>query len=209
MNIENTKAIINSINNDVTLVGVTKNQTIEDVTSLYNLGVTNLGENKLQELVKKKQLFPDANWHFIGRIQSNKIKDIVKHSCLIHSVSELRYLEKINLEAGKLDIIQDILIQLNVAGEDSKKGMPMSDFEYIMNSQDQFPNVVVRGLMVMGDHVDDDSVIKNTFDTSKVLFDRYATDTFNTLSMGMSGDYQLAIECGSTMVRIGTLLFKD
>lgn len=208
MNIENTKSIINSINNNVTLVAVTKNQSIEDVNSLYNLGITDFGENKLQELVKKKQLFPNASWHFIGRIQSNKIKDIVKHSYLIHSVSELRYLEKINLEASKLDIIQDILIQLNVAGEESKKGMPLAEFEYVMSNQDTFSNVVVRGLMVMGDHVDDDNIIRSTFNTSKALFDKYETNTFNTLSMGMSGDYLLAIECGSTMVRIGTLLFK-
>ncbi len=210
MNIKTTETIINNIPSNVTLVSVTKNQTIEDVTSLYNLGCNNFGENKLQELVKKKELFPEASWHFIGRIQSNKLRDIVKHSVLIHSVSELRYLEKINLEASKIDKIQDVLLQVNIAGEESKKGISNEQFEYIIANQDLFSNVRVRGLMVMGDHVEDETQIKATFDTAKVLFDTVHTTNpdFDILSMGMSGDYKLAIECGSTMVRIGTLLFK-
>ncbi len=211
MNINNTRNIIESIPSNVQLIAVTKNQTIEDVTALHNLGVTDFGENRLQELVKKKALFPEINWHFIGRIQSNKLKDVVKHAVLIHSVSELRYLEKINIEAGKINKVQDILLQVNIAGEETKKGISNDEFNYILENQDSFTNVRICGLMVMGDHVDDQTTIANTFKQAKDLFDTIHSKHagFKILSMGMSSDYQLAIDYGSNMVRIGTLLFKD
>lgn len=211
MNINNTSNIIESIPQGVKLIAVTKNQTIEDVTALHQLGINNFGENRLQELVKKKAIFPDVNWHFIGRIQSNKLKDVVKHAVLIHSVSELRYLEKINTEAAKINKVQDVLLQLNIAGEETKKGISKEQFDYIINNQSAFTNVRVRGIMVMGDHVDDVNAITTTFTQAKQLFDTIndSHPNFDILSMGMSSDYQLAIKCGSTMVRIGTLLFKD
>lgn len=211
MNIENTKKIIEEIEPGVTLVAVTKNQLIDEVAKLYEIGVNNFGENKLQELIKKKEVFPDANWHFIGRIQRNKLRAIVKNSTLIHSVSELRYLQIINEEAAKIGKIQEVLLQLNLAGEDTKKGISQEHFDYIINNQSSYPNVLIRGLMVMGDHVDDQAIIAKTFNQANDLFIKLsvANPNFNILSMGMSSDYNIAISCGSNMVRIGTLLFKD
>lgn len=211
MNINNTKTIINSIPNDVKLVAVTKNQSLEDVQVLVNLGINDFGENKLQELVKKKLIFPDCNWHFIGRIQSNKIKDIVKHSCLIHSVSELRYLERINHEASKINKVQDILLQLNLAMEDSKKGLPIEQLEFIVNNLESFENVRICGLMVMGNHTDNMTIINQTFNEAHQVFTDLKTHSsdITTLSMGMSNDYTLAISAGSNLVRIGSALFAD
>lgn len=210
MNIENTKHIIENIPSNVTLVAVTKNQSIDDIKTLVDLGVDNFAENKLQELVKKKLVFPDVKWHFIGRIQTNKIKDIVKHSVLIHSVSELRYLQKIDIEASKLNIIQDVLLQVNIANEDTKKGISSEEFDYIIKNQDTFKHVRIRGLMTIGDHVTDNEVIETTFKSAWQTFNQISKGNkyFNILSMGMSSDYKSAIACGSTMVRIGTLLFK-
>lgn len=211
MNIQKTNNIINAIPNNVKLIAVTKNQSIDDVRLLVDLGVNDFGENKLQELIKKKELFPTSNWHFIGRIQTNKLRDIVKHSTLIHSVSELRYLEKINLEAQKIEKIQNVLLQLNIAGEETKKGLSTDEFNYIIANQHLFPNVTIKGLMIMGNNVNDDDIIKGTFTQGRELFEAInkTYPHFDTLSMGMSGDYQQAIECGSTMLRIGSLLFED
>ncbi len=203
---------VNNIQNSLgtaKLIAVTKNQDIEAVKLLFDNGYTEFGENKLQELIKKKEILPNANWHFIGRIQSNKIKQIVHHSVLIHSVSEFRYLQKINDEAGKINKIQDVLLQLNIANEVTKKGLSKDDLELIINSN--FNNVRICGMMVMGDHTDDQVKIEATFKTAKTEFDQLQSkfENFNILSMGMSSDYELAIKCGSNMVRIGTLLFKD
>ncbi len=203
---------VNNIQNSLgtaKLIAVTKNQDIEAVKLLFDNGYTEFGENKLQELIKKKEILPNANWHFIGRIQSNKIKQIVHHSVLIHSVSEFRYLQKINDEAGKFNKIQDVLLQLNIANEVTKKGLSKDDLELIINSN--FNNVRICGMMVMGDHTDDQVKIEATFKTAKTEFDQLQSkfENFNILSMGMSSDYELAIKCGSNMVRIGTLLFKD
>lgn len=211
MNIQKTKKLISDIPTDIKLVAVTKNQSIDDVSTLANLGIHDFGENKLQALIKKKQIFPDYNWHFIGRIQSNKLRDIVKNAKLIHSVSEIRYLEIINREAANINKTQAVLLQLNLAGEDSKKGISLPDFNFIIANQQLYPNVAIRGLMVMGNNVDDQAIISATFKQAKSLFDlvNQTNPTFDILSMGMSGDYQLAIEHGSTMLRIGSLLFED
>lgn len=210
MNINKVNEIRNSIGDNTTLVAVTKNQSIEDVQVLYDNGYRQFGENKLQELVKKKEIFPDANWHFIGRIQSNKLKAIVANSALIHSVSEYRYLQKINSEAQKIDKVQDVLLQLNIANEPTKKGLTQDDLNTIIN-EDSFNNVNIRGIMVMGDHVEDEATIINTFRVAKETFETLKSDfdSFDTLSMGMSSDYMLAVQNGSTMVRLGTILFTD
>lgn len=210
MNINKVNDIRNSIGDTTTLVAVTKNQSIEDVQVLYDNGYRQFGENKLQELVKKKEIFPDATWHFIGRIQSNKLKAIVANSALIHSVSEYRYLQKINSEAQKIDKVQDVLLQLNIANEPTKKGLTQDDLDAIIN-EDSFTNINIRGIMVMGDHVEDEATIINTFRVAKETFETLKSnfDSFDTLSMGMSSDYMLAVQNGSTMVRLGTILFTD
>lgn len=210
MNINKVNEIRNSIGDNTTLVAVTKNQSIEDVQVLYDNGYRQFGENKLQELVRKKEIFPDATWHFIGRIQSNKLKAIVANSALIHSVSEYRYLQKINSEAQKIDKVQDVLLQLNIANEPTKKGLTQDDLDAIIN-EDSFTNINIRGIMVMGDHVEDEATIINTFRVAKETFETLKSnfDSFDTLSMGMSSDYMLAVQNGSTMVRLGTILFTD
>lgn len=190
---------------------VTKNQDIEDIKFLYDNGYRTFGENKLQEIVKKREVFPDASYHFIGRIQSNKIKKIVEVSDLIQSVSEIRYLAIINEEAQKMDKIQDVLLQFNISGEITKAGFKISDIDEIMELLEEFTNIRVRGIMLMGDHVDDELKIMTTFSMGYELFDELKplmNHNFDILSMGMSNDYKLAIKCGSNMVRLGSILFK-
>lgn len=193
-----------------TLIAVTKMQTIEDVQFLVDMGIENLAENKLQELLKKKEHFPNVNWHFIGRIQSNKINKIVANSFLIHSVASLRHLQLINDVARKQGKIQNILIQLNIANESTKAGFSSDELKQLLDSYDQYQNIKICGLMVIGNHTDDQGLIKETFIQANDQFNQLKNHfpSFDILSMGMSNDYQIALNCGSTHVRIGSLLFK-
>lgn len=210
MNINNVKKTLNELDGDITLVAVTKNQSINDVKELELLGVNNFGENKLQELIKKKEYFPNANWHFIGRIQSNKIKDMVHNCVLIHSVASIKHLSKINLEASKINIVQDILVQINIANDPNKDGLSQLELDELIANQNDYLHIRVRGMMVIGDHTDDINKISTTFATANVLFKELQQQftNFDILSMGMSNDYKLAIQQGSNCVRVGSLLFK-
>ncbi len=211
MNTNNVNRVIGSIPANVSLIAVTKNQSIDDIKSLQHMGIDQFAENKVQQLLEKQKHINNANWHFIGRIQSNKIKKIVEHSTLIHSVSELRYLQSINSYAQKLNKKQQVLIQLNIAQETSKKGMPIEDFYYLLDNLSEFPYVLVCGMMVIGNDSTNTELIKQTFEQSYKIFTtiRKTHNNFTILSMGMSNDYKLAIECGSTMVRVGTALFSN
>lgn len=192
------------ITNSVKVVAVTKNRTIEEINNIYSQGCRDFGENKLQELEEKVDSFPDVNWHFIGRIQSKKIPKIVKHSYLIHSISEFKQIEKTNNAAKNINKVQNILLQINISLEETKGGFLVEEIEEAVTLARSLENLNLVGFMVMGDNTNDTIKIEHTFKTAKKLFDHYELDI---LSMGMSGDYNLAIKCGSNCVRVGSILF--
>lgn len=204
------KEIIDELGNAATLVAVSKIKPVEDIQALFDLGQRDFGENYVQELVDKQQkLSTEIRWHFIGHLQSNKVKYIAPFVNLIHGVDSFKLLKEINKQAEKNKRIIDCLLQVHIAKEETKFGLDANELAELMKQLSVEPmlNVRVRGLMGMASFSDDQSVVKKEFAALKSLFDQYASDTFNVLSMGMSGDYSLAIAEGSNMVRIGSLLF--
>lgn len=198
-----------------TLVAVSKTKPPEDIRQLYELGQRDFGENYVQELVdKQSQLPPDIRWHFIGHLQSNKVKYIAAFVHLIHGVDSLKLLQEINKQAAKTGRVIDILIQVHIAEEETKFGMDQSELETamseIMSNKERYSSVRVRGLMGMASFSEDMNKVRNEFQLLKSLFDQWKERAgFSILSMGMSADYQLAVEEGSTLIRVGSLLFGE
>lgn len=193
---------------DVNLVVVTKKRSKEEILEYYNIGERHFGENKAQELHTKLDLPSDIQWHFIGHLQTNKVKDVVPYVTYIDSVDSLKLLKEISKQAIKHNKTMKVLIQLNIAHEETKSGLYEDEIEAFLQEAITYPNVQIRGFMAMGPHVDDTEEIKKVFKQVRQLFDTYkVTYHLTDLSMGMSQDYNLAIECGSTEVRIGKLLF--
>jgi len=199
----------------VTLVAVSKTKPVEDILELYQLEQRDFAENYVQELIDKQAVLPgDIQWHFIGHLQSNKVKYIVPFIHLIHAVDSLKLLNEINKQAAKNSRIIHCLLQVDIAQEESKFGMDETELEETINTLNQksLPHVYVQGLMGMASFTDDMIKVRNEFKYLSSLFDKYKqTETANcklqTLSMGMSSDYKIAVEEGSNMVRIGSLLF--
>ena len=197
----------------VTLVAVSKTKPNEDIQALYELGQRDFGENYVQELVDKQAVLPkDIRWHFIGHLQSNKVKYIAPFVHLIHGVDSFKLLQEIHKQAAKHDRIIDCLLQVHIAQEETKFGMDENELEEALASASGLPHVRVCGLMGMASFTDDQAKVRNEFRLLKTLFDKIGewpvvNGEWTQLSMGMSGDYALAIEEGSTMVRIGSLLF--
>ena len=203
----------------VTLVAVSKTKSVEDILELYELGQRDFGENYVQELVEKyNQLPKDIRWHFIGHLQSNKVKQIAPFISLIHSVDSQKLLKEINKEAKKNDRIIDCLLQVYIAKEETKFGLNEDELEELItgisdsNSTNYFKNISIKGLMGMASCTDNKEIVRKEFHYLKSLFDKFSKlQTMNyklqTISMGMSADYEMAIEEGSNMVRIGSLLF--
>lgn len=215
---------------NVTLVAVSKTKPVSDILELYHLGQRDFGENYVQELVEKQAQLPkDIRWHFIGHLQSNKVKLIVPFISLIHSVDSEKLLKEINKQAAKNDRIIDCLLQVYIASEETKFGLNEEELNAMMNATDytnaapakSFKNVCIKGLMGMASFTDDKEIIRKEFKILKTLFDKYSAlsvapssltthhSPFTIVSMGMSSDYKMAIEEGSNMVRIGSLLFGD
>jgi pyridoxal phosphate enzyme (YggS family) len=200
---------------NVTLVAVSKTKPVEDILELYELGQRDFGENYVQELVDKQAQLPkDIRWHFIGHLQSNKVKYIAPFVNLIHGVDGLKLLKEINKEALKQNRVIDVLLQVYIAQEETKFGLDESELQLIISEfeKSNLKNVQICGLMGMASFSNDMEKVRGEFKILKGLFYKYATlSTFNfefsILSMGMSADYEIAIEEGSTMVRIGSLLF--
>lgn len=199
---------------DTTLVAVSKTKPNEDILDLYALGQRDFGENYVQELVDKAAALPkDIRWHFIGHLQSNKVKYIAPFVHLIHGVDSLKLLREINKQAAKCNRILPCLLQIYIANEETKFGLDESELLEILDSVDSLPNVQIKGFMGMASFTEDINVIQQEFHNLKLLFLKHQSwisahsgDT-PILSMGMSGDYMLAIKEGSNMVRIGSLLF--
>lgn len=197
-------------NSNVTLIAVSKLKPASDIEALYKLGQLDFGENYVQELVEKQAVLPsNINWHFIGHLQSNKVKYIAPFVHLIHGVDSLKLLQEINKQALKNNRVIDCLLQIHIAKEETKFGMDAPELAAALYAAKQLPNVNIKGLMGMASFSDNQELVASEF---KYLHGLFTTHHFNlqtnaVLSMGMSADYALAIQSGSTMVRIGSLLF--
>ncbi len=201
---------------NVVLVAVSKTKPIEAIKEKYELGHRIFGENRVQELVEKNEILPkDIEWHMIGNLQRNKVKYIAPFINLIHSVDSLKLLNEIQKEALKNQRVISILLQLKIASETTKAGLAAEEVREILEKylSGSFPNVQIKGLMGMASFTDNTKVVRDEFRQLNILFkelqewDNIDQKTFTIKSMGMSQDYQLAIEEGSNMVRIGSLLF--
>ncbi len=195
-----------NLNKNITVVCVSKYYEYKKIQDAYNLGFKNFGESKLQDLEKKYNLLKDLdiNWHFIGRLQSNKIKKIVSYSKLIHSVSNLKHLEKIDIEASKINKVQKVLLQVNLTEEENKDGFSLEEFEDIINDL-HYDNLFIEGIMIIGPHTEDKDQINDVFNKGYELFKKY---NLKTLSMGMSFDYDIALKNNSNCLRIGKRIFN-
>jgi pyridoxal phosphate enzyme (YggS family) len=198
---------------NVTLVAVSKIKPASDIQALYDLGQRDFGENYVQELLEKQALLPaDINWHFIGHLQTNKVKYIAPFVHLIHGVDSFNLLKEINKQAAKNNRVIHCLLQVHIAQEETKFGLDETELSELLQQAGDFKNIRISGLMGMASFSDDEKVVRTEFRLLKKLFDQLKnTEIANLdariLSMGMSGDYAMAIEEGSTMVRIGSLLF--
>lgn len=195
---------------DVQLVVVTKKHSREEVEELASLGLDTFGENRVQEFLEKYD--PRFHWHLIGHLQTNKVKYIIGKIDLIESVDSLKLLEEIEKHAAKAGIEQDILIELHVSKSDENKtGLPPEQLDEILKAAAGMEHVRVRGLMAIATHTDDQSIVRNDFEQMKRWYDqaRKTYPTMDILSMGMSSDWPLAVECGSNEVRVGTALFEN
>ena len=196
----------------VTLVAVSKTKPVADLLEAYTAGQRIFGENYVQELVEKQQALPnDFEWHFIGHLQSRKVKLIAPFVSLIHGVDSSKLLQEINKEAAKNNRVIDCLLQIHIAVEESKFGLDEVELTKILTSDDfkNLKNIRIVGLMGMASFTDNQNQIEKEFNYLKTLFDKLkiTNSELQTLSMGMSNDYQLAISCGSTMIRIGSSIF--
>lgn len=198
---------------DVTLVAVSKTKSATDIMKAYSTGHRIFGENKIQEMERKWQELPkDIEWHMIGHVQTNKVKYMAPFVRLIHAVDSLKLLKEINKQAIKFDRTINCLLQIKIADEDSKYGMNIETAEELLASEEMecFQNIKVIGLMGMATFTENTTQINKEFQKLKKYYDRLKDlCDFKILSMGMSGDYELAIENGSTMIRVGSKIFGD
>ena len=212
---ENLLKIKSSLPEHVTLVAVSKTKPLADLMEAYNAGQRIFGENKIQEMTEKWEQMPkDIQWHMIGHIQTNKVKFMAPYVSLIHGVDSLKLLEEINKQAIKNNRIIDCLLQIHIAEEETKFGLDEQELNELLASESfkNLNNIKIVGLMGMATFTENQIQIKKEFEHLKSIFDTLQnlnTENcqMNTLSMGMSGDYKLAIACGSTMVRIGSSIF--
>ncbi|MFN8415028.1 MAG: YggS family pyridoxal phosphate-dependent enzyme [Cytophagaceae bacterium] len=198
------------------LIAVTKTHPVDVLQDAYNVGLRHFGENKVQEMESKSPLLPnDIQWHLIGHLQSNKVKYIAPYVHLIHSVDSLKLLHEINKEAGKQNRIIPVLLQVHIAEEETKFGLDSSELHTLCASNElyNFNNVRIQGLMGMATFTDDKNQIRSEFKSLRRLFESCQTQfkgglfNWKDVSMGMTSDYQIALEEGSTMIRVGSAIF--
>jgi pyridoxal phosphate enzyme (YggS family) len=214
---QNLNYIKSTLPDHVTLVAVSKTKPVSDLMEAYNAGQRVFGENKIQEMVEKQEAMPkDIEWHMIGHVQSNKVKYMASFVNLIHGVDNFKLLEEINKQALKHNRIINCLLQIKIASEESKFGMTPNEASNLLKSPafSELKNIKIVGVMGMATFTDNESQIKKEFALLKTTFDALKSiETFNfkpeIISMGMSGDYALAIECGSNMIRVGSSIFGE
>ena len=205
-------AILNEIPKDVTLVAVSKTKPIEMIMECYDIGQRDFGENKVQDLIAKKEVLPkDIRWHFIGKLQTNKVKYLVNNVQLIHSLSSIKLLGKIESEFGKNNLSADVLIQINIGREESKSGIYEEELEDMIKAVENCNHVNVKGLMVIIPKGTDEEN-RYYFNKTKKIFDnlkdrKLKNISMQVLSMGMTNDYKIAIQEGATMIRVGSGIF--
>jgi pyridoxal phosphate enzyme (YggS family) len=217
INTKKYQEIIEELNGNATLVAVSKTKPAEDILELYNLGQRDFGENYVQELVGKYEQLPkDIRWHYIGHLQSNKVKYIAPFVHLIHGVDSLSLLKEINKQGLKNNRIIDCLLQIHIAKEETKFGLDEHELKKLLELHElnELKNIRICGLMGMASFSNNMDLVRAEFNHLKDLFDQYAqpqtaNHKLQTLSMGMSADYKIAMEEGSNMVRIGSLLFGE
>jgi len=211
---ENIKDFKKELPDDVTLVAISKTKPIDDLLAAYEAGQRQFGENKIQEMTEKWEKLPkDIEWHMVGHVQRNKVKLMAPYVSLIHAVDSLKLLKEIHKEADKNGHCIDCLLQIKIAEEDSKYGISADEAKEILDSEEfkKLDHVKVKGLMGMATFTDDEAQVKKEFDHLKSVFDEFKEkySNFEILSMGMSGDYKIALESGSNMVRIGSEIFGE
>ena len=210
---ENYEAVVKQLPEGVELVAVSKTHPVEQIKDVYDLGQKVFGENKVQELTEKAPLLPkDIKWHIIGHLQTNKVKYIAEFVDTIQSVDSEKLLIEINRQAEKFNRKIKVLLQVKIAEEDTKFGMEISETKeiYLKYLNGNFPNIEITGLMGMATFTDDESQIRREFTFLKRIYDQLSLQKpMQTLSMGMSGDFPLAIECGANSVRVGSAIFGN
>lgn len=211
---ENLKKVQSQIPSHVCLVAVSKTKSNEELMQAYQAGQRDFGENYVQELLTKNEQLPkDIRWHFIGHLQSNKVKQIAAFVYLIHGVESLKLLQEINKQAIKNNRIISYLLQIYIAKEETKFGLSFEECDALLASSEfaELKNVQLKGLMAMASFTDNQSLIQSEFQSLKSYADalRNRGIQLPILSFGMSGDYQLAVACGSTLVRVGSLIFGE
>ena len=216
LNIKNAKEAVGRTSGDVTLIAVTKTVDVDKVLEAIECGVTDVGENKPQELARKYEIIGDkVRWHLIGSLQTNKVKYIIDKVHMIHSLDRVGLCEEIQKRAEKIDRVIDCLVQVNISKEDSKHGLEEEDvIDFIKDVSSKYNNINIKGLMTMAPFTDDEDKIRTVFKklnnlSLKIENLNIPKVSMNYLSMGMSNDYKIAIEEGSTIVRLGTSIFGE
>ena len=205
---KNLNYLYNKISKDIKVVAVSKTKTNQDILEAYNFGHKCFGENKVQELTEKFNSLPkDIEWHFIGHLQRNKVKYLIKFINLIHSVDSYKLLNEINKRAEQEKRIVDCLIQVKIASEENKYGFDINEIDNVINFSKNLNNINIKGFMGMSTLTDNKNIILNEFSKLQNLFESYKSNKLDILSMGMSNDYNLAIEKGSNMIRLGSIIF--
>lgn len=205
--------IVSSLSENTKLIVVSKKRSLEEIMSYYEAGVRDFGENRADDLIKKAQALPkDIRWHFIGHLQRNKVAKVLPYVTLIHSVESKELLQVIEKEAQKLNKTVPVLIQFNLAEESTKTGlMEEQAFQFVKEAL-SFEHLNIKGIMTMGPHVEDEKEIEKIFIQAHQLLQElqktFGFEHFTELSMGMSSDWKIALQHGSTMLRIGTILFE-
>jgi pyridoxal phosphate enzyme (YggS family) len=210
--IEETCSKVNRNIEEITLIAVSKQKPFEQIVETNSFGIKDFGENKAKELKQKAEnSHLEINWHFIGHLQTNKVKDVVPFTTLIHSVDSIKLAEEINKRAGNINKVQKILLEVNTSGEDAKFGL--TEFTEVQNLAEHcksLENISLVGLMTMAPFTSNENIVRNSFKSLKNIFGKLNSSGFELteLSMGMTNDYQIAIEEGATILRIGTAIFS-
>lgn len=209
---ENYLGIKKEIPEGITLVVVSKTHPVEAIQRIYDLGHRDFGENKVQEMVEKAELLPkDIRWHMIGHVQSNKIRQMANFVYLIHGIDKAKRLKEVQKRAKNASRVQDVLLQVKIANEDTKFGMTLQEAKEVLNAENvaKMQNVNIVGLMGMATFTEDREQVREEFQALKKLYDDLKTEfpQIQHLSMGMTADYQIALEEGSNMLRVGSAIF--
>jgi len=201
-------SIKDEIDKKVKIVVVSKTRSKKEILGIYNKDHRDFGENKVQEILEKYEKLPkDIKWHFIGHLQTNKVKYIIPFISLIHSVDSLKLLKEINKRAKAKNKIINCLIQVKIANEESKYGFKINEISDVMNYASELEHILIKGLMGMATNTDNNNLIDKEFKLLNTEFKKYKSKIFNVLSMGMSNDYKLAISNESNMIRLGSIIF--